>query len=183
MYTQKSRECTDLRSELNRLRLVAAPSAAAAAPRPLAITAPPHNPASPSPLSRSSTVRSSTPHPQPSHRAAAYIPRPASTMPSLSSANSHSRAFSVGSAPSSHTISPLRYQTSPQRSRLMSARSASPTNDDNPHQRWLPSIEDNESVISDKRAATPFPERFSTASGAAASSRWPARFHTPAPVV
>ncbi|KIJ49202.1 hypothetical protein M422DRAFT_45118 [Sphaerobolus stellatus SS14] len=195
MYSQKVRECQDLRTELNRLQLVAAPTgASSSANRPLAITAPPRNAMTPSPLSRSSTasVRSSTPHPSPTHRSSAYPARPASTMPSLSSSNSHNRSFSVGSAPSSNTMaSALRYQSSPLKSRVMT-RPISPPLEEGRHERWIPHVEDDDSVVNVDKRLSSLPVRPATAFGistasAAAAARSPRgvprNFHTPAPVL
>ncbi|GJJ12923.1 hypothetical protein Clacol_007170 [Clathrus columnatus] len=192
MYGQKVRECQDLRSELNRLKL-ATPVPASSIPRPSAPPPPPSIPrvsATPGPLSRMNTLASRasamTPPPVPVTRQP-YHPRSASTAPT---ATAHSRGMSTSSIPSSNTmVSALKYQSSPLKPRVVASRSSSPPliDESNPPQRWLPTSDDESS--NERRFQSPSPERvfrstterISTASSSQA--RWYPRFHQPQDVV
>jgi hypothetical protein len=183
MYSQRVRECQDLRSELNRLNLVTVPSNNISPSRSLAI-APSRSPATPSLLSRLSTTRSTmmTPPPVPSTQRAPLYPRSASTAPSLSG----NRTFFVGSAPTSNTMtSALKYP--PRKSHGINSRSVSPTLEEGHHQFWIPNIEGGDSNTGDKRVSTPSPQRASTSRIGVSSSgdrtKWPSPFHSPADVL
>lgn len=175
MYGNKVRECQELRSELNRLKLVT-PVLASSIPRP---SAPPPSAiparvsATPGPLSRANTTRSSTmtPPPVPVTRQP-YYPRSASTAPTSSS---HSRGMSTSSIPSSNTmVSALKYQSSPLKPRAAASRASSPplNEDPNPHQRWLPTSDDESS--NERRFQSPSPERLirTTSTTSSYQARW-----------
>ncbi|KAF8578121.1 hypothetical protein K439DRAFT_1621576 [Ramaria rubella] len=183
LYTQKVRECQELRSEVNRLKLTTTVPGNSAG-RPLTLGFPPRSPSSPSPLSRSSTVRSTmTPPPQPIQRS--YFPRPASTTPTLSNmSHNNSRSLVVGSAPTSNTLaSAMKFQTSPSKSRSVSSRSVPPPDDDKLPERWIPASDD-ESVTSEKRFSS---DRFSygpssadrSVSTSSSHPKWMPRFQLP----
>lgn len=156
-YIQKVRECQELRSEVNRLKLTSPP---------LAIGLPPRNISSPFPHSRSDSVRNvSMPVPQQLQRS--YLSRPASTGPTVANTNGVSRqGLFVGSAPTSNTMaSALRFQSSPVKPRTVSSWSAPPPEDEKPPERWLPMASDNESLASEKQfVLTPADRLFSNAS-------------------
>ncbi|KAF8511437.1 hypothetical protein JB92DRAFT_2934434 [Gautieria morchelliformis] len=153
MYSQKVRECQDLRSEVNRLKLTT-PVPGNGGVRSLAI--PPRNTSSPSPLSRQNTAR---PVPMPFPRP--YFSRPSSTTPTASNRVGGDGALFVGSAPTSNTMqSAMRFNASPLKPRSVSTWSALPSEDKKPPERWFPPS-DNESVSSEQRFPLPSADRFS----------------------
>ena len=173
MYTQKVRECSELRSEVNRLKLTTLPGNGGARP----VTTPPGGRgSSPGPLSRSNTGRSvSSPTPQQIHRSS-YFSRPSSTTPIASNMGGNGRGLVVGSAPTSNTMaSAMRFQSSPVKPRSWSAF---PPEDERPPERWIPAS-DNESVVSEKHFSLPPADRFSYGSSSADRALSPSSSHPP----
>ena len=179
LYSQKVRECQELRSELNRLKLIAIPSNNAA--RPLAIGLPPRGSPSPSPMSRSSSVRSAAP-PSPQSLYSSRLSRPSSTTPSASIMNGVAghHGLIVGSAPTSNTFaSAMKLHVSHTKPRQASPYSFSPPVDEKPHERWMPNTDD-ESIASEKSKfsyQTSASDR--SLSSPAIHRKWTHRFHMP----
>jgi hypothetical protein len=145
--------------------------------RSVSVGIPPRNTASPSPLSRSNTTRPvGVPFPR------SYLARPSSTTPTAShmagGGGGGGGGLIVGSAPTSNTMqSAMRFNASPLKPRPVSPWSSFPSGDEKPHERWIPTS-DNESVSSEPQFfALPSAER--ALSNSASHPSWMRPFQLP----
>lgn len=163
---------------MNRLKLTSVPGGNYPHhARPLAIGMPPRSPSSPSPLSRSSSVRSGTPTPQSSQRSS-YFPRPASTAPMFH--GGHGSGLYVGSAPTSNTFaSAMKLHTSPSKPKVVSSASDSPPEDEKPHERWMPTSDDDSALSDVTKLSYGTSSAARSISTSSSHPKWMPRFQLP----